>query len=166
MTDPTTLALRDIHVPPVVGWWPPAPAWWWLMAAILLAVIGASLAASRWRRLNVRRAALAELTRVETTYAADTDTHACAQAVSKLARRLTLTGGGSPAARDEAWFLELSARARQPLPEAIKVLMAEAPYSPAAAAALAPAEVRAGLAALRTWLSTLRPQPRTRRAAV
>ena len=38
--DPSTLPLRDLHLPEPIGWWPLAPGWWVLIA---LAVLGLSL---------------------------------------------------------------------------------------------------------------------------
>ncbi len=59
------LPLKDIHLPPPVGWWPPAPGWWLLS----LALCGLGYAAFRsWRRLrqpNIRRLGLRELAKLE-----------------------------------------------------------------------------------------------------
>jgi hypothetical protein len=52
--------LKDIHLPPPVGWWPPAPGWWLL----LIGVAGLALAGYFLRRYfkhSYRRAALREL---------------------------------------------------------------------------------------------------------
>lgn len=39
--NPTADSLRDIHLPPPVGWWPPAPGWWLLLALLTgLALLG------------------------------------------------------------------------------------------------------------------------------
>src|SRR5690606_35110615 len=55
--DSSTLPLRDIHLPPPVGWWPPAPGWW-ILAGVLLLAIGAALVLRRaHRRRALRRAA-------------------------------------------------------------------------------------------------------------
>lgn len=35
---PAQLPLRDIHLPPAIGWWPPAIGWWLLAIAIPLLV--------------------------------------------------------------------------------------------------------------------------------
>jgi hypothetical protein len=42
------LDLRDIHLPPPVGWWPPAPGWW---LAPLLAIALILVLWIVWRRL-------------------------------------------------------------------------------------------------------------------
>jgi len=41
--------LKDIHLPPPVGWWPPAPGWW------LLAALGLLVLYSAWRIWRKRR---------------------------------------------------------------------------------------------------------------
>lgn len=32
--EPAQLPLRDIHLPPDIGWWPPAAGWWLVMISI------------------------------------------------------------------------------------------------------------------------------------
>ena len=87
---PAELPLRDIHLPEPVGWWPPAPGWWLLLG---LALAGA--AAWAWlawrRRTRVRRAALAELKRIERDYAAKGDVARLAKELSTLMRRAAIT---------------------------------------------------------------------------
>ncbi|PIE00555.1 MAG: hypothetical protein CSA79_03280 [Thiothrix nivea] len=71
--NPETLPLRDIHLPPEIGFWPPAPGWWILLVLVLLAVLW--LFAWRRRQPVYRRRivqpALRELQRIEQDYAAD-----------------------------------------------------------------------------------------------
>ena len=54
--------LKDIHLPPPVGWWPPAPGWW-LVAICLLALVvwGGYLLWKFFRRGRFRREALVNL---------------------------------------------------------------------------------------------------------
>ncbi len=87
---PAELPLRDIHLPEPVGWWPPAPGWWLLLG---FALTGAAAWAWRaWRRrTRVRRAALAELKRIERDYAAEGDVARLAQELSTLMRRAAIT---------------------------------------------------------------------------
>jgi hypothetical protein len=65
--DPGSLdRLHDIVTPPPVPWWPPAPAWYALGAIVLvlLAVLAWRVGAW-WLRNRYRRAALAELPKLE-----------------------------------------------------------------------------------------------------
>lgn len=79
--------LRDIHTgaPPP---WPPAPGWWLVLLTVL-----ALAALTVWllrRRHGLRRAALAELRRIERRWHADGDPAALAAGLSLLLRRVAL----------------------------------------------------------------------------
>ena len=65
--DPSSLDnLFDIVVPPPVSWWPPEPGWYVVGGlAIALTVWAAWRGWERWRAAAYRRAALAELRRLE-----------------------------------------------------------------------------------------------------
>lgn len=54
--------LRDIHLPPPIGWWPPAPGWW-LLALLLLCSMSLLLwwLLKRHRHNRYRREALSAL---------------------------------------------------------------------------------------------------------
>lgn len=86
------LPLRDIHLPDPIGWWPPAPGWW-LLTIALIAVIYFAL---RWlirrhRRLGVRRAAIQELSDIQSSYLNHQDSKQLAQDLSGLLRRVAIT---------------------------------------------------------------------------
>lgn len=36
----TTLPLKDLHLPPAIGWWPPALGWWLVALAVPLCLAG------------------------------------------------------------------------------------------------------------------------------
>ncbi|MCG3202499.1 MAG: hypothetical protein NFCOHLIN_02382 [Gammaproteobacteria bacterium] len=95
--DPRAIPLRDLHLPPPVGWWPPAPGWWVLAALALTAVVLGVLAWRSRRRRRVPRHAdmVAEVWRtwrdLRSTLA---DPHAMTdgvQQLSALVRRVALT---------------------------------------------------------------------------
>ena len=57
--DPTQLPLRDLHLPPDIGWWPMAPGWWVLLAIAAAALVWLSYQYFlRWRVGMPRRSAL------------------------------------------------------------------------------------------------------------
>ncbi len=91
--DPTTLPLRDIHLPSEPGWWPLAPGWWLIVAAILLLAL--TLIARRvWQRRARIRAAQHALATIRKRYRASGDAAYLIGALSDLLRRAHLTVGG------------------------------------------------------------------------
>ena len=155
---PAPLPLRDIHLPTPVSWWPLADGWWLCVALLVLAAVAL---AWWWRGTpsrRARRAALAELAEIESHYARDGDGHACAQAVSRLLRRLALLAGDTRAAhaRGDALPEVLTSLSKTPLPIGVVEIVREAPYSPAAAAAINAQLYIQTTAQLRAWLRRLR----------
>ena len=155
---PEPLPLRDIHLPAPVSWWPLADGWWLCVALLLLAAVAL---AWWWRGTpsrRARRAALAELAAIENDYARDGEGHACAQAVSRLLRRLALLAGDTRAAHARGAALPgvLATLSKTPLPTAVVELVCEAPYSPAAAAAIDAQRYVQATAQLRAWLGHMR----------
>ena len=59
--NPAEIPIRDLHLPPEIGWWPLAPGWWVIIGLLaILAAIGLraflkGLAASRARRFALRQ---------------------------------------------------------------------------------------------------------------
>jgi hypothetical protein len=95
--DVSQLPLRDIHLPPPVGWWPPAPGWWILVALVLVA---AALYAFHYYRARHKRAALAAIKRVRAALEQGAEPVACLQYVSTVLRRFAMTSAAR--ARGEA----------------------------------------------------------------
>lgn len=133
--DPSALPLRDLHLPPPVGWWPPAPGWW-LVAGLLLALtlLGAW---AWWRtapRRRLRHEALAELDRLLAAHRAAPDGQRLLQGVSALLRRVAIARWGrARVARlsGDRWLAFLDQRAGAPLLASGEArLLAEAPYRP------------------------------------
>jgi hypothetical protein len=107
--------LRDIHLPPAVGWWPPAPGWW-LLAVLLLATAAALILLLRHhhRRRAYRRAALRELKALQRT---ETDAMQFAAAVNTLLKRTALTAFPQrevAALHGADWLAFLDSRLRRP----------------------------------------------------
>ena len=91
--DPSTLPLREIHLPESVGWWPPAPGWWLLPVLLALAFAAAWYGGHLYRRrkysaVNMARRELAE---IRSRYAADRDAGRCVRSVSGLLRRVSIS---------------------------------------------------------------------------
>lgn len=118
-------ALRPLHAPPPVAWWPPAPGWWLLAGLVLL---GAAVTWWLRRRTALRRAALAELRRLERSELDDTR---LAAALNRLLRRVALARFPRTevaALYGEAWLRFLETRAAGFLHGPGRVL-ATAPYA-------------------------------------
>ena len=89
--NPEDIPLRDLHLPPPVGWWPPAPGWWLLMAVAAAGLLWFAWRAFReWRRAAARRIALSELKRLAGEYERDGDLVTLAKRLSALTRRAML----------------------------------------------------------------------------
>ena len=91
--DPSTLPLREIHLPESVGWWPPAPGWW-LLPVLLLLGLGAawfSRLLYRRRKYSAINMARKELAAIRSRYAADRDAGRCVRSVSGLLRRVSIS---------------------------------------------------------------------------
>ena len=92
MPEQPTLTLRDLHLPEPAGWWPPAPGWWLLAALLLLLpLIGWALRRRQRRRPRYRRAALAELQRIEHGYRSGGDGARAVAETSALLKRVALS---------------------------------------------------------------------------
>ena len=83
--------IRDIHLPADVSWWPPATGYWLLLALLILLGISAYLLYSLWQRRSLRRAALAELKKIETDFKQHHDQQLLAQQLSVLLRRAAVS---------------------------------------------------------------------------
>lgn len=91
--DPSTLPLREIHLPESVGWWPPAPGWWLLPVLLLLGLAAAWFSRLLYRRRKYSAISMArkELAAIRSRYAADTDAGRCVRSVSGLLRRVSIS---------------------------------------------------------------------------
>lgn len=154
--DPTTLPLRDIHLPEPISWWPPATGW--LGLAILLLVSVAIAIFLYRRRIETRgqHVALSELDTIVAVLSADDDGHACAQALSRLARRVALLYGGPEinAAVGDDWLDAIrKLGGSAPLTASVAQVLLIAPYSHSHAANIATDDYREASDYLRTWIT-------------
>lgn len=164
--DPAELPLRDIHLPPPVGWWPPAPGWWLLPMAIA-AVAFAVWAYRRRRRARaatvpLRALAAAELERLRSAFDSHRDSHLIAVDLSALLRRCCLSlypRVEAAALTGEPWLALLD----RPVPgnrfrDGPGRVLATAPY-----ARRAEVDAPALLALCAEWIETLPETGATRR---
>ena len=93
LPDPSTLPLREIHLPESVGWWPPAPGWWLLPALLVLGLAAAWYGRLLYRRRKYSAISMArrELAGIRSRYAADRDAGRCVRSVSGLLRRVSIS---------------------------------------------------------------------------
>ena len=91
--DPSTLSLREIHLPESVGWWPPAPGWWLLPVLLLLGLAAAWFGRLLYRRRKFSAISMArkDLAGIRSRYAADRDAGHCVRSVSGLLRRVSIS---------------------------------------------------------------------------
>ena len=91
--DPSSLPLRDIHLPDSVSWWPPAIGWWLLVVLLIAAVV---IFIILWtKRLRHRRSpvymARQSFEQIKTEYAASGDKCMLVRNISILLRRTVIS---------------------------------------------------------------------------
>lgn len=91
--DPTTLPLRDIHLPGPVSWWPLAPGWWILMLLIFIsiALVLFFIRRRRLHRISATYLARQELERIKTDYKLIQNKVVLVKELSELIRRLSIS---------------------------------------------------------------------------
>ena len=88
---PTTLELRDIHLPEPISWWPPAPGWWLLLGLILLTVAAVFLFRRYQKKQALKKQVLAEFEILFELYNKEKNTTALVQSLSVLLRRACIS---------------------------------------------------------------------------
>ena len=134
MTDPSTLPLKDIHLPIEPGWWPPAPGWWFLLLFVV-----AALAFFRWwrwrqtqRRLSAIYMAQSELDKLQIEFEQHRDSRKFVADVSILLRRMSIsvyprTDSASLTGEDWLHFLDIPFD-DHPFSQGPGRILIEAPY--------------------------------------
>jgi hypothetical protein len=83
--------LHDIVVPEAVPWWPPAPGWYVAGAVLVILLLWLGFRwVRRYRANRYRRAALAELSRIEREAQSSQDPWGALAKVSELLKRVAL----------------------------------------------------------------------------
>ena len=158
MPDSSSLPLRDIHLPPSVGWWPPAPGWW--LTPLLILLLGA-MAWWLYRRYKRRaiwtRQARIEFSVIEQEYHQHQDGRKLIQSLSALIRRSAMShlgrsGIAGLSGNDWLQFLD-SVMGRKHFEGEYGQLLAEGAWHPELSITQAQAE--ALLRLTRDWLKQL-----------
>ena len=136
--DPSTLPLREIHLPESVGWWPPAPGWWLLPVLLALGLAAAWYGRHLYRRRKYSAISMArkELAEIRSRYASDRDAVCCVRSVSGLLRRVSISifpRAESAGLTGAGWLAFLRSENKERsmegvMPEHIGRLLLEAPY--------------------------------------
>jgi uncharacterized protein DUF4381 len=133
-TDPSTLALRDIHLPDSVLWWPPAPGWWILLFLIIIIVLSVLFFIRRKRQQRNSAIYLAkqELTRIENEFKSKQDKSVLVKEISELIRRVSISlfkRNESASLTGEDWLLFLDQlNGDKSFTNGIGRVLIEAPY--------------------------------------
>ena len=123
-SSPTSLdRLHDLSAPPEVPWWPPAPGWYVVLGlAVLLALTLGFRRWSRWRANAYRRAAMRELSTLESGPEIATLLRRTALAIVPRERVASMHG--------TEWLDWLSAQARDPMPDEVRRQLTGGIYAP------------------------------------
>ncbi|GJM05283.1 MAG: hypothetical protein DHS20C09_12740 [marine bacterium B5-7] len=92
-TDPSSLPLRDIHLPDAVSWWPLAPGWWALIILLGIVLLLTMYLIRRYRNHKISAFFLAkqELERIKTDFNINQNKSNLVKELSELIRRLSIS---------------------------------------------------------------------------
>ncbi len=130
--DPSSLPLRDIHLPEPVGLWPLAYGWWLLAALVVTLIIVGGLLWRRWQRRRPLREALGALESAR-LLGQQGKLDEALQLVSQTLRRLAMTVSAPRVAglTGDAWLAWLDSRwQRSEFQAGVGKLLVDAPYRP------------------------------------
>lgn len=126
MSTPTSLPLRDVHLPAAPSLWPPAPGWW-LLAAALLALC---LLAGGWRLHRQRRQQRWERSFDEAVAQAGTPVETVATIATLLRRAARLRQPGAELLQGQAWLEFLDAPGSRAFSDGDGRLLLDGGYRP------------------------------------
>ncbi len=155
--NPSELPLRDIHLPPEIGWWPLAWGWWLVLSVGLFALIALLVwwlkrpTSHRQRYRSAQASALQELDRIEQQY--QHDPMGLVRELSVLLRRIAISlyGRRSVAGLTGlSWLQFLDKHTGSPVfSQRFQQALTELPYR-----AQGSADVSALVQEVRQWLSS------------
>jgi Domain of unknown function (DUF4381) len=135
-TDPSTLELRDIHLPDSVLWWPPAPGWWIVLLLILIIAYAVYffIRKRQKKRLSAIYLAKQELSQIEYEYNKNQDKSFLVKEVSALIRRVSISlfnRNESASLTGREWLVFLDKlNGDTAFSEGVGKVLVEAPYQP------------------------------------
>lgn len=158
MSAPANISqLQDLPLPAAVSYLP--QTWGWLALLLLLLAVGlgyAGRALYRWRRNRYRRAALAELSRLELALTEPAQVVAALRQLPELLKRTALSMPDPPAVASvsgQAWQQFLQASSPTRLPEDFAEQLAMLAYAPQSQLLnLPPTQLAQLLNSSRLWL--------------
>jgi len=92
-TDPSSLPLRDIHLPDPVSLWPLAPGWWALIILLVIVLVLTMYLFRRYHNHKISAPYLAkqELERIKNHFNSNQDKSNLVKELSELIRRLSIS---------------------------------------------------------------------------
>lgn len=126
--------LKDIHLPPAIGWWPLAPGWYVLMALFfIVAVFCMYRAYQRYLNGRAKKHALTLLDLYTTQYAKEGNTQLTSARISELLKRVALVyypRQQVASIHGQAWINFLNKTSNKLDFEAVKALLLDSPFKP------------------------------------
>ena len=89
--NPADIPIRDLHLPPEIGWWPLAPGWWALIiVALVLVALGLRRFFKNLSNSRARRFALRQFEQAKVEYQTHGNLVMLGTSLSELLRRTML----------------------------------------------------------------------------
>jgi hypothetical protein len=126
--------LKDIHLPPPIGWWPLAPGWYVVMSLIFIWVV-CCLYCAYQRYLNGRpkKQALVLLDLYAIQYAKEGTTQATSARISELLKRVALVyypRQQVASIHGQEWIDFLNTTSKKLDFESVKTMLLDSPFKP------------------------------------
>lgn len=125
-------SLRDVHLPPPLGWWEQAPGWYLLIVLILMTIIVVLICFTRYYQSgHVKREALALLKQYHQAYTVSCNSCLTCAQISELLKRVALTyypREQVSGLQGEAWLDFLNTHVKNTHFNCVRVLLLERPF--------------------------------------
>lgn len=149
-------SLRDVHVPPHLGWWPPAPGWCILAVLILIGMtIAVIWFVHCYQCGRFKREALAVLTQYHQQSLQDHNPNAICAQISELLKRVALTyypHSHVAGLQGQPWLDFLNTSAKTVDFNSVRTLLLEYPFQPNNLISLNPDDLELLFKCARRWI--------------